>query len=56
MMFGSLSEYLKYLVSKEYPTNESKQENALHWNSYGCFANVEYNSEIISPSRPTTYC
>lgn len=29
-----------YLVSKEYPTNESK--NALHWNSYGCF-NVEYN-------------
>lgn len=31
----------KYLVSKEYPTNESK--NALHWNSYGCF-NVEYNS------------
>ena len=30
-----------YLVSKEYPTNESK--NALHWNSYGCF-NVEYNS------------
>lgn len=30
----------KYLVSKEYPTNESK--NALHWNSYGCF-NVEYN-------------
>ena len=31
----------KYLVSKEYPNNESK--NALHWNSYGCF-NVEYNS------------
>lgn len=31
----------KYLVSKEYPTDESK--NALHWNSYGCF-NVEYNS------------
>lgn len=31
----------KYLVSKEYPTNESK--NALHWNSYGCF-NVEYNA------------
>ena len=31
----------KYLVSKEYPTNESK--NALHWNSYGCF-NKEYNS------------
>lgn len=31
----------KYLVSSEYPTNESK--NALHWNSYGCF-NVEYNS------------
>lgn len=31
----------KYLVSNEYPTNESK--NALHWNSYGCF-NVEYNS------------
>lgn len=30
----------KYLVSTEYPTNESK--NALHWNSYGCF-NVEYN-------------
>lgn len=30
-----------YLVSKEYPTNESK--NALHWNSYGCF-NVEYNA------------
>lgn len=30
-----------YLVSKEYPTDESK--NALHWNSYGCF-NVEYNS------------
>lgn len=30
-----------YLVSKEYPSNESK--NALHWNSYGCF-NVEYNS------------
>ena len=30
-----------YLVSKEYPTNESK--NALHWNSYGCF-NFEYNS------------
>ena len=30
-----------YLVSKEYPNNESK--NALHWNSYGCF-NVEYNS------------
>ena len=30
-----------YLVSREYPTNESK--NALHWNSYGCF-NVEYNS------------
>lgn len=30
----------KYLVSSEYPTNESK--NALHWNSYGCF-NVEYN-------------
>ena len=30
-----------YLVSNEYPTNESK--NALHWNSYGCF-NVEYNS------------
>lgn len=30
-----------YLVSSEYPTNESK--NALHWNSYGCF-NVEYNS------------
>lgn len=29
-----------YLVSKDYPTNESK--NALHWNSYGCF-NVEYN-------------
>ena len=29
-----------YLVSSEYPTNESK--NALHWNSYGCF-NVEYN-------------
>ena len=28
-----------YLVSNEYPTNESK--NALHWNSYGCF-NVEY--------------
>ena len=31
----------KYLVSNEYPTDESK--NALHWNSYGCF-NVEYNS------------
>ena len=31
----------KYLVSKEYPTDESK--NALHWNSYGCF-NVEYNA------------
>ena len=31
----------KYLVSSEYPTNESK--NALHWNSYGCF-NVEYNT------------
>ncbi len=31
----------KYLVSNEYPANESK--NALHWNSYGCF-NVEYNS------------
>lgn len=31
----------KYLVSNEYPTNESK--NALHWNSYGCF-NVEYNA------------
>ena len=31
----------EYLVSNEYPTNESK--NALHWNSYGCF-NVEYNS------------
>lgn len=31
----------KYLVSSEYPTDESK--NALHWNSYGCF-NVEYNS------------
>lgn len=31
----------KYLVSSEYPSNESK--NALHWNSYGCF-NVEYNS------------
>lgn len=30
-----------YLVSSEYPTDESK--NALHWNSYGCF-NVEYNS------------
>ncbi len=30
-----------YLVSEEYPTNESK--NALHWNSYGCF-NVEYNA------------
>lgn len=30
-----------YLVSNEYPDNESK--NALHWNSYGCF-NVEYNS------------
>ena len=30
-----------YLVSKDYPTNESK--NALHWNSYGCF-NVEYNA------------
>ena len=30
-----------YLVSNEYPTDESK--NALHWNSYGCF-NVEYNS------------
>ena len=30
-----------YLVSSEYPSNESK--NALHWNSYGCF-NVEYNS------------
>ncbi len=30
-----------YLVSNEYPTNESK--NALHWNSYGCF-NVEFNS------------
>ena len=30
-----------YLISSEYPTNESK--NALHWNSYGCF-NVEYNS------------
>ncbi len=30
-----------YLVSSEYPANESK--NALHWNSYGCF-NVEYNS------------
>ena len=30
-----------YLVSTEYPANESK--NALHWNSYGCF-NVEYNS------------
>ena len=30
-----------YLVSKDYPTDESK--NALHWNSYGCF-NVEYNS------------
>ena len=30
-----------YLVSNEYPTNESK--NALHWNSYGCF-NVEYNA------------
>lgn len=30
-----------YLVSSEYPTNESK--NALHWNSYGCF-NVEYNA------------
>ena len=28
-----------YLVSNEYPTNESK--NALHWNSYGC-CNVEY--------------
>ena len=28
-----------YLVSNEYPTDESK--NALHWNSYGCF-NVEY--------------
>ena len=31
----------KYLVSSEYPANESK--NALHWNSYGCF-NVEYNA------------
>ena len=31
----------KYLVSSEYPTDESK--NALHWNSYGCF-NVEYNA------------
>ncbi|MDO5002393.1 MAG: SipW-dependent-type signal peptide-containing protein [Eubacteriales bacterium] len=31
-----------YLVSNEYPDNESK--NALHWNSYGCF-NVEYNSD-----------
>ena len=30
-----------YLVSEDYPTDESK--NALHWNSYGCF-NVEYNS------------
>ena len=30
-----------YLVSNEYPTNESK--NALHWNSYGCF-NVEHNA------------
>lgn len=30
-----------YLVSKDYPTDESK--NALHWNSYGCF-NVEYNA------------
>ena len=30
-----------YLVSSQYPTDESK--NALHWNSYGCF-NVEYNS------------
>lgn len=30
-----------YLVSNEYPTDESK--NALHWNSYGCF-NKEYNS------------
>ena len=30
-----------YLVSKDYPKDESK--NALHWNSYGCF-NVEYNS------------
>ncbi len=30
-----------YLVSKDYPDDESK--NALHWNSYGCF-NVEYNS------------
>lgn len=30
-----------YLVSNQYPTDESK--NALHWNSYGCF-NVEYNS------------
>lgn len=29
-----------YLVSKDYPKDESK--NALHWNSYGCF-NVEYN-------------
>lgn len=29
-----------YLVSNEYPTDESK--NALHWNSYGCF-NKEYN-------------
>lgn len=30
-----------YLVSKDYPDDESK--NALHWNSYGCF-NVEYNA------------
>ena len=30
-----------YLVSKDYPSDESK--NALHWNSYGCF-NVEYNA------------
>lgn len=30
-----------YLISSEYPTNESK--NALHWNSYGHF-NVEYNA------------
>lgn len=31
----------EYLVSRDYPTDESK--NALHWNSYGCF-NVEYNN------------
>lgn len=31
-----------YLVSKDYPTDESK--NALHWNSYGEF-NVEYNGK-----------